>query len=149
MEQYLPYIWLIIIVVAAVVEGLTSQLVSIWFVAGAICALIANICGAPVWIQIDVFALVTILTLLATRPLVKKLLNFKRIDTNAGRYIGETGIVTTEINNILGQGQVTVRGSVWTARSIDNSQIEVGSQVLVKSIEGVKLMVELIDPKGE
>jgi len=141
MEAYLPYFWLVVIVVAAVVEGATAQLVSIWFVAGGVGALIADLCGADLWVQAIVFIVVTALTILATRPLVKKLLNFKRIDTNAGRYIGKTGVVIIEINNMLGVGQVNVLGSIWTARSEDNSVIDVGKHVLVKSIEGVKVIV--------
>lgn len=144
METYMPYIWLVVIVVAAVVEGSTAQLVSIWFVVGGISALIAELCGADLWIQMVVFVVITALTILFTRPLVKRLLNFKHVDTNAGRYIGKVGIVTVEINNQLGIGQVNVMGSIWTARSTDNSVISAGSNVLVESIEGVKLMVEPI-----
>lgn len=144
MEAYMPYIWLAVIVVAAVVEASTAQLVSIWFVVGGIGALIAELCGAPLWVQTVVFVVVTGITLLITRPLVKKLLNFKKEDTNAGRYIGKIGIVTGEINNQLGTGQVNVMGSIWTARSLDGSVIEIGTNVLVKSIEGVKLIVDVL-----
>lgn len=142
MEAYMPYIWLAVIIVAAVVEGVTAQLVSIWFVAGGVGALIADLCGANLWVQTVVFVVVTALTLIVTRPLVKKLMNFKHVDTNAGRYIGKIGIVTIEINNTLGTGQVNVSGSIWTARSDDGSVIEVGKHVSIKSIEGVKLIVE-------
>ncbi|HEX2985849.1 MAG TPA: NfeD family protein [Caproiciproducens sp.] len=144
MGAYLPYIWLAVIVVAAVVEGCTAQLVSIWFVLGGIGALIANLCGAGLWLQITLFVIITAITLLATRPLVKKLMNFKRVETNAGRYIGKNAVVIKKINNTLGVGQVNVLGSIWTARSTDGSIIESGRNVVVKSIEGVKLMVEEI-----
>lgn len=143
MEANLPYIWLIVIVAAAVVEGVTAQLVSIWFVAGGVGALIANLCGAGLWIQVIVFLAVTALTLIFTRPLVNRLMNFKKEDTNAGRYIGKIGVVITQINNTLGVGQVNVLGSIWTARSENSSIIEVGENVLIKSIEGVKLIVEV------
>ena len=143
MEAYLPYFWLAVIVVAAVVEGATAQLVSIWFVAGGVGALIADLCGADFWFQAVIFVVITALTLLVTRPLVRKLLDFKKVDTNADRYIGKVGIVITEINNTLGVGQVNVLGSIWTARSADGSIVEVGQQVLIKSIEGVKLIVEV------
>lgn len=144
MEAYLPYLWLGVIVVAAVIEALTVQLVSIWFVAGGIGALITELCGGALWVQLSVFVAVTALTLLATRPLVKKLLNFKRVDTNAGRYIGRVGVVISEIDNQIGTGQVNVMGSIWTARSVDNSIIKAGCNVRVKAIEGVKLMVDMI-----
>ncbi|WP_444657807.1 NfeD family protein [Caproiciproducens sp. R2] len=141
METYLPYFWLAVIIVAAVVEGSTAQLVSIWFVAGGVGALIANLCGAELWTQTVVFVVVTAVTLVSTRPLVKKLMNFKKEETNADRYIGKDGIVTAEINNTLGVGQVNVLGSVWTARSEDGSVIKIGKHVRIKAIEGVKLIV--------
>ncbi len=141
METYLPYFWLTVIIIAAVVEASTAQLVSIWFVAGGVGALIANLCGAEFWTQTVVFVVVTAITLVSTRPLVKKLMNFKKEETNADRYIGKDGIVTAEINNTLGVGQVNVLGSVWTARSVDGSVIKIGEHVLIKAIEGVKLIV--------
>lgn len=141
MDVYMSYFWLAVIVVAAIVEGSTAQLVSIWFVAGGVGALIGELCGVQVWAQVIIFVAVTALTLVVTRPLVKKIMNFKKEDTNSGRYIGKNGIVTVQINNTLGVGQVTVLGSVWTARSEDGSIIKVGENVLIKAIEGVKLIV--------
>lgn len=143
MEAYLSYFWLAVIIIAAIVEGTTAQMVSIWFVAGGVGALIAGLCGAALWLQALIFVVVTALTLVVTRPLVKKIMNFKKEDTNAGRYIGKNGVVITQINNTLGQGQVNVLGSVWTARSEDGAIIQIGENVRVKSIEGVKLIVEL------
>ncbi|MDU7338014.1 MAG: NfeD family protein [Clostridium sp.] len=142
MEAYYPFIWLAVIVGAAILEAVTVQLVSIWMVVGGIAALIANLLGAPIWIQTGTFAIVTTLTLAITRPLVKKLLNSKRVDTNAGRYIGKSGIVISEINNEKGVGQVTVMGSVWSARSESGELITEGSNIQVLRIEGVKLIVE-------
>ena len=79
--------------------------------------------------------------LATTRPLVKKLLVRKRVCTNADRVIGMTAVVTEEINNSLGLGQVNVSGSIWSARSVDQSVIVAGSNVQVQAIQGVKLMV--------
>lgn len=134
--------WLVVIVIAVVVEACTVQLVSIWMVVGGIGALIASLCGMPFWGQAAVFAGVTVLTLLVTRPMVKKVMHFQKVDTNAGRYIGKTGVVTTQIDNTAGVGQVAVLGSVWTARSADGSILPEGENVVIKAIEGVKLIVE-------
>lgn len=135
------YIWLAIIILAVIVEAVTAQLVSIWFVAGGIAALIAGLCGAEIWLQVVLFALVTALVLIVTRPLVKRIMHFKKTDTNADRYIGKEGLVTETINNVEGTGRVTVLGSDWTARSSDDKQIAEGTPVLVERIEGVKLIV--------
>ena len=142
MEAYYPYFWLFVILVAIAVESMTMQMVSIWMVVGGAAALIAALLDAPFLGQLAVFVLVTGLMLAVTRPLVRKLMRFKKVDTNADRYIGKNGVVTLEINNTVGQGQVNVLGSVWTARSADGSVIPAGENVLVRKIEGVKLIVE-------
>lgn len=135
------YLWLGVIVLAALAEMATTQLVSIWFAAGGIGALIACAAGASLPLQIAVFVLITAATLAFTRPLVKKALTVRKTSTNADRYIGRVAVVTVEINNTLGTGQANVLGSIWTARSADGSIISVGQHALVEEIEGVKLIV--------
>lgn len=41
-------IWVAVIVIAAILEGMSAQLISIWFVGGGIAGMIAQLCGAPV-----------------------------------------------------------------------------------------------------
>lgn len=141
MEAYYPYIWLAVIIGAAILEAVTAQLVSIWMVVGGIAALIANLLGAPIWVQTGTFAVVTALSLALTRPLLQKILKVKREDTNAGRYIGKIALVTSDIDNEKGVGQVTVMGSVWSARTDNGAVIPAGHNVLVLRIEGVRLIV--------
>jgi membrane protein implicated in regulation of membrane protease activity len=121
---------------------MTAQLVSIWFVFGSITGLIAAICGAPIILQVIIFVLVTIITLIATRPIVKKKLNTKVQPTNADRCIGQDGVVIEEINNLAPSGQVKADGKIWTARSFDQSVIPNGTVVTVEKIDGVKLIVK-------
>ena len=145
MEPYIPYVWLAVVVIMAIAEGMTAQLVSIWFVVGGVAALIASVCSAPIWLQVVLFIGVTLLTLIVTRPVVKKVMRFQKTETNADRYIGSDGLVILEINNELGQGQVNVSGSIWTARTVDNAILPVGARVRVENIEGVKLMVRALE----
>lgn len=134
--------WLTMIVVAVVVEAMTNQLVSIWFVLGGIAALIANLCGAPLYVQWILFVVVSAIALVCTRPLVRKLTRFRRQDTNAGRCVGQIAVVTQEINNTAAAGQAKVLGSIWTARSARGTVIPAGTEVVVRAIEGVKIIVE-------
>ena len=145
MEPYIPYVWLAVVVIMAIAEGMTAQLVSIWFVVGGVAALIASVCSAPIWLQVVLFIGVTLLTLIVTRPFVKKVMRFQKTETNADRYIGSDGLVILEINKELGQGQVNVSGSIWTARTVDNAILPVGARVRVENIEGVKLMVRALE----
>lgn len=140
-ENTMFIIWAAAIILFGVLEAITAQLVSIWFVIGAVAALIAAFCGANLTVQVIVFIAVTILALAITRPLVKKYVSPKRERTNADRVLGQTGVVIEEINNINATGQVKVDGKIWTARSQDNSIIPIDSQITIKEISGVKLIV--------
>lgn len=139
----MPVIWLVVIILTSAVELMTSQLVSVWFAAGGLGALIACGLNAPVSIQFLVFIVITVLMLAFTRPVATRALAVKKTSTNADRYIGKIAVVTAAIDNVVGTGQVNVLGSIWTARSADGSAIPAGSRVLVEAIDGVKLIVRL------
>ena len=117
-------IWVAVIVIAAILEGMSAQL-----------------CGAPVWLQVMIAAVVTLVLLLATRPLVKKFLQNKETHTNADRVVGQTAVVTEDIDNLAAHGRVEVLGNDWAARSTENVRIQKGTKVQVVRIEGVKLIV--------
>ena len=135
-------VWAALIVAFGVLEGITAQLVSIWFVIGAIAALIAQLLGATLIVQIIVFIAVSIIALLITRPLVRKKLNTKAEKTNADRCIGQEAVVIEQIDNLAPTGQVKADGKVWTARSANGEKIPKDSIVTVEKIDGVKLIVQ-------
>ena len=100
------YIWILAAVVFGVLEGITAQLVSIWFVLGAVAAAVAAACGGAVWLQGVLFVAVSVVALLATKPLVKKYLRPRIQATNADRCVGRTGVVLEDIDNLAATGQV-------------------------------------------
>ncbi len=138
------YIWLTAIIVLCIAEAATAQLVSIWFVLGAVVSLILSFFVDSLAIQIGVFIIISLILLLITRPLLKGVLHFKKEETNAGRYIGKKAFVLSDINNDLGVGQINVNGVVWGAKSSDGKVIKAGESVVVNSIEGVKCVVSLV-----
>ena len=110
-------------------------------------SLIANFCGANILVQAALFVGVSFAALLLTRPLVKKFSTPKIQRTNIDRIIGERAIVTEEIDNLRAIGVVKADGKSWSARSADGSIIPAGSVVEVQKIDGVKLIVGLIQNK--
>lgn len=135
--------WVVALVVFLIVEAVTAGLVSIWFVFGSLVALICAALGAAVWLQIFWFVIVSVATLVLTRPLVKRYVDSRSVATNADRSIGRTAVVTERIDNLAAAGAVKLDGVVWTARSTDDAvAIEAGERVTVRAIEGVKLIVE-------
>ena len=144
MENYIVFVWIIFAVFMLICEILTTQLVSIWFVLGGIAAAITCIFTDDLLIQTLVFVLVSLIALLATRPLVKKFLKNKKEPTNSDRLVGRVAIVTMDIVNQTGEGQVNVDGKIWSAKSSDGCEIKSGANVKITSIEGVKLVVEIL-----
>ena len=142
------WLWLGAIVLFGVAEMATESMVSIWFVAGALAALITCMSGwapgglTPEATQVLVFAVVSALALVLTRPLVRRFMTRPRIPTNSDRLLGMTAKVTEPVDNERASGAVYVDGKTWTARSADGAVIPAGTQVKVEKIEGVKLLVQ-------
>ncbi len=135
-------IWIAAMVIFGVVEAVTVGLASIWFVVGSVAGLIAAICGGPVWLQIALFFVVSIVCLAATRPLVKKLLHKDVTATNADRVLGQTARVTESSDHAVPTGAAYPGGTTWTARSESGQPIPRNAQVKIVRMEGVRLFVE-------
>ena len=138
----MAFIWLGAMIVLLIIEAGVPGLISIWFAVGALAALISALFHAPVWLQIVWFLLVSIVSLILTRPLVKKYVNSRTQPTNADMLIGKDAVVTEAINNVHAKGAVSLAGKTWTAR-MDNEgdSAEIDEVVSVVRIEGVKLIV--------
>ena len=130
--------WLILVIVLTIIEVATVNLLTIWFVISGIVALILSFFIEDVAIVSTIFAVLGIILLITTRPILKKYLPTQRERTNIDRVIGMKGLVTEEIKkNVI--GEVKVDGKKWSA--ISNKKIEVGEEVIVDAIDGVKLIV--------
>lgn len=135
-------IWVFAVVLFLIIEGASASLVSIWFCLGSMGALIVSIFTDSFAIQSGVFFIISIGTLIFTRPLAAKLINKKKDGkTNLDLIIGERGLVLEEIDNKREKGSIKIKGNIWTARSADDKIIEKDALVFVKKIEGVKLIV--------
>ena len=139
----LSIIWLIVLVVCLVVEISTLGLTSIWFAGGALLAMIIAMIGGPLWLQVLIFLVTSVVLLIFTRPIATKYFNKNREKTNVDSKIGKQAIVTMTIDNLKGEGQIVTEGMEWTARSLDASVIEEGSIVIIEKIEGVKAIVSI------
>lgn len=143
-------IWLAVLVVCVGIEIATMGLTTIWFAGGALVSAILAALNAPLWLQIVAFFVVSLILLYLTRPVAVKYFNKDRVKTNVESLIGRQAIVISEIDNLQGIGQVTVGGQEWSARSMkDDVQLPVGSVVVVRSVSGVKLIVEEKDLSAE
>lgn len=146
----MKFIWQIIAIGFTIAEAATLSLTMIWFSIGAVCALIASYFTDNIFVQILIFAVIsTILLIIATKKLIKmdrtgdkKWANIK---TNYNAVVGKRGFVTKTITP-KETGLVKVRGEEWTAIAPDDkTTIKKDTEVVVKSVEGVKLIVEKVE----
>lgn len=139
----MTYFWLALFIVLILIEIATLALTTVWFAAGALTATFISLAGGPLWLQIVLFVLISLVLLFFTRPYAVKYFNKGRVKTNLDEIIGKQVIVTEEINNLKGQGEVVINGLPWTARSAnDGCVIEKDRLVVINAINGVKVIVE-------
>ena len=134
-------IWLVLVVVFLVAEALTVSMVSLWFAAGAVVALLLSLLHLQVWVQVVLFFVVSGVLLACLRPMVRRHVAPKIVPTNVDAIVGTRGIVTAEIDNVCAAGQVKVNGMEWSARSTTGEIIPEGTLIRVERIEGVKAFV--------
>lgn len=138
------WIWLGITIFAAIVELVTTDLVSIWFTAGGICATCASLLGASQTIQIAIFVVISLFFIIIARPVAKKYLRTNIVSTNYDRVIGQHGLVLKKIDADT-RGEVKVLSTQWLACSVDNSTLEVGDYCEILAVEGAHLVVRKIE----
>lgn len=142
MHEYGWLIWLVAMVVFGIAEAATVSMVSLWFVGGSLAAMIAQLAGAGVWVQVIVFVVVSAVLLAGLRPFVKKFVSPKRTATNTDALLGREAVVTEPIDNLHATGALKLDGKEWTARSEAGDSLQAGTVVKIVRIEGVKLYVE-------
>ena len=141
-EEYMIWIWLSVFVITVVAEAATQDFVSIWFAIGSLIAM--AICYfAPFYVEIIVFAVVSLLSLALTRPLVKKLMDRSERFTNSDEFVGKKVVVEKTISK-FSDGEVKINGIIYNAilPEIENNDIEKGSVVEIVALKGNKIIVK-------
>ena len=146
MENFMWIIWLVVFVVALLVEWGTAEVVSIWFALAAVVSLILSfVPNVAWWVQLVVFVVIAAATFAFLRPFLKRLIKKDKVDTNIDEIIGKRGIMTEEYTD-LSAGEVKVNGVLWTAiNTNEEERIEAGSKVVVVAINGNKLIVKKLE----
>lgn len=143
-------VWLILLIGFLIAEAACPiHLVSIWFAAGSLVALLVSLMGAAVWLQITLFLLVSGALLALLWPMVRKYMQPKLSATNVDALVGTVGIVLSPIDNLSAVGQVKLGGMEWSARSTTGELIPKGAKVRVDRVQGVKAFVTAVEVPEE
>lgn len=141
-EQYMWIIWLILFVLALIIEAIGTDLVSIWFAFGAVIALIASLVpDVSWWMELIIFFVISLASLAALRPLIHRYLRKNTVASNIDSIVGQKGLLISKID-LLHHGEVKINDVTWTAiASKETESIEKGSIVKVLAVSGNKLIV--------
>lgn len=135
------WIWISVIVLAIIIEVLTEQLISIWFVPGAIVATFLDFFGVSLIWQILVVLVLAGAGIAFARIFLADKIASKIQKTNIDAIIGEKCVVTERIDNYASCGLVKIKGQIWSARGVgENDIFEIGTVLQVVAIEGVKVI---------
>ncbi|GMA31055.1 NfeD family protein [Litorihabitans aurantiacus] len=133
--------WLALSLILGVVEVLIVDLLFLMFAGGALAATVAAALGAPLAVQVAVFAVVSVLLLVAIRPWALR--RFRKQEpetaTNVSALIGRDAVVLASVSGLA--GRVKLAGEVWSARFDGTGELTVGSPVTVVAIDGATAVV--------
>ena len=136
--------WAIALVVLLIIEGATAQLVTIWFAAGSFLMIFAALLKCPLWLQIVLFVVVSLLLLIFTRPILKKKFPSKKERFNSDAIIGEKAVVTQPVSE-MEKGAVKVKGLEWSAAPEKNQSFNAGDICIIKEIKGATVIIAPIE----
>ena len=137
--------WLIVAGIFFVIEMATIGFLVFWLGIGALLAMVTSFITDSILIQSIVFVVTSTILLIFTRPLVNKFIKVpKELKTNAYSIIGKKGIVISKINNIDGTGQIKIDGDIWSAKSLNEEDIDKNTEIEIVEIDGVKAVVKKV-----
>ena len=136
-------LWGVLIIVSLIVELATDELTIIWGTIGGVFSFLAALLHADVWLQLLIFVVFTTLTIIISRPIIKKYAKKEIIRTNADRLIGMVAVVSEAFKNNE-VGKVIVNGQTWRATSTSSEAFFEGEKVQVEGLSGTKVIVSKI-----
>jgi len=135
--------WMIAGLVLLILEIFVGSFFLMWIGAGALLTALAALLFTQAWVQWLVFAIVSAILLVVSRPFVRSIHARVTVPSNVDSLIGQQAVVLQEINDQANTGRVRIRSDEWRARS--DSVIEADSRVIVTGVEGTTLLVKPLE----
>ena len=137
-------IWIIVAGVFFIAEIFTTGFLVFWFGLGALIVSFLSFIIPDIIIQTIIFLILSVIFIISTRPLVNKFLKTKNVQTNVFSEVGKHGIVIQELDSKKNQGQIKVKGEVWSAEELNGKNVPVDTEVVIVKIDGVKAIVSVV-----
>lgn len=136
-------IWLVLFLILIVIEMITTALAAVWIGIGCLFGAVLAAFGLPVWLQIIASALVSFLCFAFLRPGIKRKYDRKRWQQSLKNLVGTRALVTSEIDNLRGIGEIRIGGKEYAARSAERGvEIPHGTVVVIVDVRGEIMIVD-------
>lgn len=135
-------VWLIVSIGLLLLELTSGDFYVICFAFGAVASIVGAAIGLPLWTQVLIWAVCSVLCLYFVRPSLVRRLHGKENErkSNVDALVGRQGIVIDTIA-AGGFGYVKIDGDEWRSVSSDGQEIPVGTNVTVISRDSIILTV--------
>ncbi len=140
--EHLWQLWLIVSFICLILELTNGDFFIFCFAVGGIGGLAASLFTDTLWIQVVVFAIVSLLSIFFVRPVILKYFHKPGRKSNADALIGRTGKVEEAIPG-NGFGYVRIDGDSWKAKTSDGEPLAAGTDVRVIKMESIIVTVEV------
>ena len=135
-------VWLIVSIGLLLLELTSGDFYVICFAFGAVASIVGAAIGLPLWVQVLIWAVCSVLCLYFVRPSLVRRLHGKENErkSNVDALVGRQGVVIDTIA-AGGFGYVKIDGDEWRSVSADGQEIPVGTNVTVTSRDSIILTV--------
>jgi membrane protein implicated in regulation of membrane protease activity len=139
-------LWLILALVAGIVEIVVPALVCLFVAVAALLTAALAWLGFSLTVQVVFFAAASVLLLAVVRPLfASKRIGGAGVPSRTEAIAGKLAHVTEAIDPVRGTGRVNVAGEDWAARSA--TPVPKGAEVRVDGADGIVLLVSATAPR--
>jgi len=142
-------IWVAVIVLSIIIEAFTYEMITLWFIPSAVPPLImASVGNETIWLQITLFVVLSLVTIIACRPVLKRYLIKETIHTNiTDSNIGKKVKLTSPVEN--GKSTIVVNGVTWTAVISPKCKLNEGDTVEIVGNESNFFTVKSVDKEEQ
>ncbi len=134
-------IWLVVFLILLLIEIATMGLTTIWFAIGSVFAFIISLFIDNMVIESSAFVVISLITLIFTRPIFVKVMEKNQTKTNVDELVGKTVVITKGIKDAEDYGEALIEGDTWMAKSEEGVQFTEGEKAVVKRVEGLKVIL--------
>ncbi|GAA2956696.1 NfeD family protein [Glutamicibacter bergerei] len=130
-------IWLALFLLLAIIEMISLDLYFIMLGVGSLGGVAVALLDGPVWLQVVIFCLLSLLMIFLVRPIAIKHLKKspEGFRTNIERLIGQDALILEPTSRLSGSAKIA--GEIWTARAEANAATMLpGSYAVVSRIQG-------------